>query len=234
MTTSLTVLEIVGPWKLVPFFITCIIFFVLFANTPASETSTPWFYCIVKCLPIISLMLFVLLHFITTTVNNSYSWHILIGLIFSCLGDAFLVWEKYFKLGAVCFSISQICYLMAFGWTPFDPYVAIVVFGVGYLGYSYLSTSLHGVIRYMVAAYIAVECTMTWRAVARVQFSDDLASQWTKLSACLGSIAFVISDLKLAIDMFKGPIPYAHVGIMVTYYAAQFGIALSVVESKAG
>ena len=72
---------------------------------------------------------------------------------------------------------------------------------------------------------------MAWRAVARVQLFDDLWT-WTKLCGCAGAIAFVLSDTILAFDKFVVALPYAHPLIMLTYYAAQFGIALSVVDSQ--
>lgn len=224
-------LKSVGP-KLVPFFKTCTIFFVLFADTPASETTAPWFFCIIKCLPIVSLILFVLLNGMNITEYYRYSRRILIGLIFSCLGDACLVWaKKYFELGVGCFAIAQICYSRAFGWKPLNPYAGTVFAGLGFLVFQYLKTNLKGIMVYLVAAYVAVLGTMAWRAVARVQFFGDLVT-WTKLSGCFGALAFVISDLTLAIDRFVMPLPYAHPIIMITYYAAQFGIALSVVDSQ--
>lgn len=224
-------LKSVGP-KLVPFFKTCTIFFVLFADTPASETTAPWFFCIIKCLPVVSLILFVLLNGMNITEYYRYSRRILIGLIFSCLGDACLVWaKKYFELGVGCFAIAQICYSRAFGWKPLNPYAGTVFAGLGFLVFQYLKTNLKGIMVYLVAAYVAVLGTMAWRAVARVQFFGDLVT-WTKLSGCFGALAFVISDLTLAIDRFVVPLPYAHPIIMITYYAAQFGIALSVVDSQ--
>ncbi|XP_052800333.1 lysoplasmalogenase-like protein TMEM86A [Mya arenaria] len=232
MISPLTVLKSVGP-KLVPFFKTCTIFFVLFADTPASETSAPWFFCIVKCLPIISLILFVLLNGMSITEYYRYSRRVLIGLIFSCLGDACLVWAKsYFEVGIGCFAIAQICYARAFGWKPFNPYAGTFIFGLGALFYAFLSPALHGIMVYMVALYVMVICTMAWRAVARVQFFGDLYIKWTKLSGCFGALAFVISDVTLAVDRFRFHIPYAHPIIMMTYYAAQLGIALSVVDSQ--
>ncbi|KAL4224940.1 Lysoplasmalogenase-like protein tmem86a [Mactra antiquata] len=231
MTKPMTVLKSVGP-KLVPFFKTCTIFFVLYSGTPASETSAPWLFCIVKCLPIISLILFVLLNGMNITEYYRYSRRVLIGLIFSCIGDACLVWKKkYFELGIGCFAIAQICYARAFGWKPFNPYAGAVFSALGCVIYSILKPALDGIMVYLVAAYVGVICTMAWRAVARVQFFDDLVT-WTKLSGCFGAIAFVISDLTLAVDKFLVPLPYAHPIIMITYYAAQFGIALSVVDSQ--
>lgn len=218
-----------------PFFKTCTIFFVLFADTPASETSAPWFFCIIKCLPIISLILFVLLNGMNITEYYRYSRRVLIGLIFSCLGDACLVWKrKYFELGIGCFAVAQICYSRAFGWRPLNLYAGAIFGVIGLLVYSFLSTALKGIMVYLVAAYIAVICTMAWRAVARIttfNFFDDSVT-WTQMSGCFGAIAFVISDLTLAVDRFVFPLPYAHPIIMITYYAAQFGIALSVVDSQ--
>ncbi|KFM64814.1 Lysoplasmalogenase-like protein TMEM86A, partial [Stegodyphus mimosarum] len=71
---------------------------------------------------------------------------------------------------------------------------------------------------------------MVWRAVARVQLFEDLWT-WTKLCSCGGGILFAISDFILGFNMFHSPIPYSHIVVMITYYAAQLGIALSVVDS---
>ena len=161
-----------------------------------------------------------------------YSRYILTGLIFSCLGDACLVWkESYFELGIGMFAVAQVCYSFAFGWRPFNPYALTVVSALACLVYSYVSINLKGVMLYLVAAYITVIATMAWRAVARVQLFDDLWT-WTKLCGCAGAIAFVLSDTILAFDKFVVALPYAHPLIMLTYYAAQFGIALSVVDSQ--
>ena len=78
---------------------------------------------------------------------------------------------------------------------------------------------------------------MVWRAVARVQLFSDLWT-WTKLCSCFGGILFAISDSLLGLREF-GLITemisssQCQLLVMSTYYAAQFGIALSVVESRA-
>lgn len=78
---------------------------------------------------------------------------------------------------------------------------------------------------------ILIGC-MLWRAIARVQLFNDLWT-WTKLCSCGGAIFFVVSDYILCIDKFRIPVPYAHQLIMATYYIAQLGIALSVIDSQA-
>lgn len=99
------------------------------------------------------------------------------------------------------------------------------------LVYSYLYPGLNDCMIYCVLVYVTLICSMAWRAVARVQFFGDLWT-WTKLCAVAGAVCFLISDFVIAIDKFRHPVPYSHQIIMLTYYAAQLGIALSVVDSQ--
>ncbi|KAK3102826.1 hypothetical protein FSP39_014223 [Pinctada imbricata] len=220
-------LKSVGP-KLVPFFKTVAIFFVLFGEDDKPGSIV---YCIVKCLPVISLMLFVLLNGMNLAEYYRYSRRVLIGLVFSCVGDICLVWpEKYFELGILMFAIAQVSYARAFGWRPLKPYHGGAVFLVGSLIFLLLSPTLKGIILYLVAGYITLIGTMAWRAVARVELMDDLWT-WTKLCGCGGALLFVISDVTIAVNKFAFRVPCEHQIIMLTYYAAQLGITLSVVDS---
>jgi len=79
--------------------------------------------------------------------------------------------------------------------------------------------------------YIGLIAMTAWRAFARVQFFGDLWT-WTKLCASAGSVLFIVSDFVIAIDKFRHPVLYSHQIVMVTYYAAQLGITLSVVDSQ--
>jgi len=84
---------------------------------------------------------------------------------------------------------------------------------------------------YLAFIYVLLICFTVWRAVARVQFFDDLWT-WTKLCACVGSLCFLLSDFTLAVGLFRHAVPYEHQIVMVSYYAAQLGITLSVVDSQ--
>ncbi|XP_041367128.1 lysoplasmalogenase-like protein TMEM86A [Gigantopelta aegis] len=228
MTKPLAVLKSVGP-KLVPFFKTVAIFFVLFGR----EGSNSLFFCIVKCLPVISLILFVLLHGMNLSEYYRYSRRILIGLIFSCFGDIFLVWKETsmnFEIGLLMFAIAQVEYARAFGWKPLNLYAGGTFLLIGSLVFYQLQTAIDGIMVYLLALYITLICTMAWRAVARVQFFDDLWT-WTKLCSCAGAICFMLSDLTIAVDKYLFSVPFGHSIIMLTYYAAQLGISLSVVDS---
>lgn len=85
-----------GP-KLVPFFKATCVYFVLWLPT----SSPSWFSALIKCLPIFCLWVFLLAHGFSFLGAHSSARKILAGLIFSALGDAFLIWQEqgYFVHG---------------------------------------------------------------------------------------------------------------------------------------
>ena len=214
---------------MLPFFKTCAIFFIFYKDAPKIESID---YCVIKCLPILSLIAFIVFHGIGFADYYSYSRKILIGLVFCCIGDAFMVWKsKCFTHSVIMFGLGQIMYTSAFGFKPFNIYVAAFVAILNSIIYSHLYEGLKGAMVYCVGVYILLIGVMLWRAVSRVKFFDCFWS-WTKLCSCMGAILFTISDLTLGINAFYSPVPYSHQIIMTSYYAAQFAIALSVVDSK--
>ncbi|KAM9495944.1 lysoplasmalogenase TMEM86A-like [Clarias gariepinus] len=215
--------------KLVPFFIATCVYFVLWL--PTSNES--WFSALVKCLPIICLWAFLLFHGITFLRAHSSARKILAGLIFSALGDAFLIknGDVNFNEGLLMFAIAHILYSFAFGMKPLNLRAGLVIGIISGLCYSFLYPCLSGISTLLVAIYIALIGTMAWRATAGVLLTNDLWT-WTKLSACLGAVLFMVSDLTLAMNNFCFSVPYSHAIIMATYYAAQMLIALSAVECQ--
>ena len=162
----------------------------------------------------------------------SYSRKVLCGLIFSAIGDAFLVWKTcgYLVYGLLSFAVAQGLYAWAFGFTPFNPKIGAACAAFGVSVYYYLLPGVDGIMVYLTGLYIALICTMLWRAISRMPSDNEWP--WTKICSCLGAAAFVVSDLVIAIDKFRFPVPYSHPIIMTTYYAAQLGISLSVVDSQ--
>ncbi|KAA0203102.1 hypothetical protein HAZT_HAZT005876 [Hyalella azteca] len=168
----------VGP-KLVPFFKTVAIYFVVLI--PHEQHLV--FRAILKALPVISLIAFVLLHGMSFGDEYFYSRRILLGLICSVVGDVLLVWDHLFLHGLGAFLVAQIFYISAFGFKPLNLPVAAVL-------YPALGLSL----------YIIV----------------PEAGGALSVGVCVYS--FVLATMVL---------------IMGTYYAAQLGISLSVVDCKA-
>lgn len=285
-----------GP-KLVPFFKATCVYFVLWLPT----SSPSWFSALIKCLPIFCLWVFLLAHGISFLVAHSSARKIFAGLIFSALGDAFLIWQEqgYFShgkftytsfdlcsmmltqvrcsawcswqnpeldywgsfwfqqlshaaylkcemfmvffnpwhlqplfiTGLLMFAITHILYSSAFGMKPLNLRAGLVIGTISGLCYTLLYPYLSGTFTYLVAVYIALIGFMGWRAIAGVQLANDLWT-WTKLSACLGAVLFMVSDLTIAVNKFCFPVPHSRAIIMATYYAAQMLIALSAVECQ--
>ncbi|XP_076069041.1 lysoplasmalogenase TMEM86A-like isoform X2 [Oratosquilla oratoria] len=220
-------LKSVGP-KLVPFCKTVAIYFVLFI--PVSQPSL--FAMVIKCLPVLSLIAFVLLHGMSLGEEYAYSRRILLGLIFSVIGDAFLVWDEFFLHGMAAFGVAQVFYTSAYGFRPLNMYAASVIYAIMAVGVTLLLPGVEGVLKVGVPIYGVLLMTMVWRAVARVQLFQELWT-WTKLCSCVGGIFFALSDSVIGFNAFYTAIPHAQAIIMSTYYAAQLGISLSVVDSKA-
>uniref|UniRef100_A0A1B6LWI5 lysoplasmalogenase n=1 Tax=Graphocephala atropunctata TaxID=36148 RepID=A0A1B6LWI5_9HEMI len=220
-------LKSVGP-KLVPFLKTVAIYFVLFI--PVERPSC--FAMIIKCLPILSLIVFVLLHGMSLADEYAFSRRILFGLVFSCFGDALLVWDDYFLHGMFAFGIAQTIYTSAFGFKPLNPALGSFLYSLCGISLFLLLPGLSGVLAVGVPLYSFLLVTTVWRAIARVQFFEELWT-WTKLCSCAGGIMWAVSDALIGFHHFHHPIPYSQALIMVTYYAAQLGISLSVVDSRA-
>ena len=129
------------------------------------------------------------------------------------------------------FAVTHIMYSSAFGMKPLDLKAGLVMALMSSFCYTFLYCYLSGPFTYLVAVYVALIGCMGWRAMAGMQLCNDLWT-WTKLSACIGSVLFMVSDLTIALNKFCFPVPYSRVIIMATYYAAQMRIALSAVESR--
>ncbi|XP_077288030.1 lysoplasmalogenase TMEM86A [Arctopsyche grandis] len=226
MTSPSRVLKSVGP-KLVPFFKSVAVYFVLFI--PVDKPSV-W-AMFVKCAPILSLMVFVLLHGMSLGDEYMFSRRILIGLIFSCLGDALLVWPHYFLHGMGAFSVAQVFYIKAFGFESLKPLLTVPLYGGALYVVSILLPHTSDVYTIGVPVYGVLLTTMVWRAIARVRFSRNQWT-WTEICSCIGGMFFAISDGIIGFDRFLQTVPYSQLLIMTTYYMAQVGIALSVVDSS--
>lgn len=120
----------------------------------------------------------------------TYSRRILIGLIFSCIGDGLLVWNELFLHGMFAFGIGHLFFISAFGFKPVKVFLGIPLYiasGLGiyfinifiYITTKYYSTGLNMwlpqqalIYRICVPIYTILLVTMAWRAAARVRFFE--------------------------------------------------------------
>ncbi|CAG0919346.1 unnamed protein product, partial [Notodromas monacha] len=253
--------------KLVPFFKTVAIYFVVFI--PDNQPS--WYATVLKCLPIVSLMFFVFWHMKSIGQRWTYSSLILAGQFASCIGDACLVYDESYLSGIASFAVAQVCYISAFKIRPFAPLLMLLMSAVHLTTFYFMWPALHGALVIAMPVYGILVTTMAYRAIdeflthpPRWSLTIEFVFQndWDggKLCAAIGGALFVLSDAIIGLNAFYSPIPYHQVSffwvlghivarcylqqtlicvspyqgnvlIMLTYYAAQLGIALSVIDS---
>ena len=165
--------------------------------------------------------------------TSRYRTWIAAGLAASLAGDILLMLPQgLFVPGLVAFLVAHLCYIAAFSGEGIARraswLAAVPVYAAAGIVLVTLWPSL-GAMRVPVACYVAVISTMSWRAIARWQL---LRTPWTAYAA-VGSLFFLISDSTLAFRRFVAPFPGATFVILATYYAAQWGIALSVKDESA-
>lgn len=130
-------MKCVGP-KLVPFFKTVAIYFVLATPFPC------WFACLIKSLPVLCLCGFVLYHGMSLGEKHAYARRILLGLLFSCIGDIMLIWPCCFTWGMMSFGVAHLLYISAFGMKPLNPIAGLVCGTAACLGTLVLIDGCHG------------------------------------------------------------------------------------------
>ena len=165
----------------------------------------------------------------TAKIPARYQWSTVAGLGFSSVGDAFLMQPRdYFVAGLGSFLAAHLCYLWAL---TYDtrlaghklPFVVWGLVGVGLL--SWLWPGVPGPLRIPTALYTAALLAMAAQAANRALSRRDVAA----IVAAIGATFFVVSDSALAIRRFGHPFEWGRVIVLGTYFAAQAGLALSVV-----
>ncbi|XP_016952225.1 lysoplasmalogenase-like protein TMEM86A [Drosophila biarmipes] len=210
-----------GP-KLVPFLVTLVLYFSLVRKDPQGELWTT----VLKCLPIVALMFYVVAKGISLKKGYRRSLWILLGLVFSCGGDALLN-INLFPFGMISFGVAHVFYISAFGWKPVKWFIGSVLYVAVTLFVYFVHKNLDEILIVGVPIYCYLITTMLWRSLARAVDSRTFLAVF----CAVGAILFVISDALIAVTMFVGvPLPCARLQIMVTYYAAQFAIALSTAD----
>ncbi len=176
---------------------------------------------IFKPLAMLAIILLVFLN--SSSPMSFYQKAILTGLIFSLIGDVFLVKDKQFFIqGLISFLLGHVCYIAAF-WTT--PNLLSGLFYIAYIAiFLLILWKTLGNLKIPVIIYSIAIALMSWMAFSRYFAINDGKA----LLAFLGSVSFVASDSFLAFNKFKNPLPFATLLILATYFLAQWLIALSV------
>ncbi|KAL6102729.1 uncharacterized protein ACO6RY_02283 [Pungitius sinensis] len=214
--------------SLLPFFSSAALFFYLW--TPDSSASV--MSAGVKSAPVLLLAAAVL------SWNGGQSvLGVAGGLIFSAVGDCCLVWPDLFLHGMAAFAVAHLLYSFTFLSSRYSAYsssssiwirslyLILFMFGGGFYIYIYpflQKAPDSGVLLPAVGVYIVLIVLM-----------GSLAIRTHNMATLFGSLAFMVSDLSLALQVFKvtAPMEHGNAVVMVTYYLAQLLIAVGDVNA---
>jgi len=187
---------------------------------------------VLKPLPVLLALLVAWLSgsFLPSPVAEGYRGLIAAGLLVSMAGDLFLALPRdRFIPGLLSFLVAHLLYIAAFfsreGFHA-APVALIVALIYGGLMLALLLPGLRGALRPAVFLYMAVILVMGWQATGLWLALRDRAAAL----AAAGAILFVISDSVLAWDRFRKPLRHGALLVMGSYYAAQWLLALSVID----
>lgn len=158
---------------------------------------------------------------------GSYRWLVLAGLLFSLVGDVFLMLPKdRFIAGLASFLLAHLFYIAAFGLHGGTdaPLWLWVVVALGALASIASLLPNAGKLRIPVACYSLVIAAMALTALARGMNVDTPAANL----AASGALLFVASDSLLGFNRFVKPFAAAEALLLSSYFCGQLLIALSV------
>ena len=159
--------------------------------------------------------------------RRGYRRLIVAGLCFSLVGDVLLMLPSdQFVPGLLSFLIAHLFYIAAFrsrikGSTSARTALGCVAYGSFML---WLLFPRLGDMKLPVSIYLLVILAMAWQALNRWAITQSRGAMF----AAAGAILFVASDSMIALHRFFSPFRLAELLILVTYFTAQWLIAISV------
>ncbi|AKJ06224.1 putative membrane protein YhhN [Archangium gephyra] len=164
--------------------------------------------------------------------RERYAWWIAAGLVLSLVGDMVLEADEQLFLPALgAFLLAHVAYAAAYLTLSRTPRWSLgalfLLAGAGI--WLFLRPHL-GTLAPPVGVYVAVICTMMWRAAA-LMGAEGLArrEQWAALA---GALCFGLSDALLAFRLFVSPIEGMNYVSILLYWVGQLGIAFSAVPAQ--
>lgn len=180
-----------------------------------------------------------ILYFVTRAPITPTRLPFFLGLVFSLLGDIFLIpkGSRWFLAGMSAFSITQSMYIWGFNLSP-APLPVMVVGMVALLACVVMihllvdrfseSSSINKAILPFIKSYSALVLAMSLSA-----FLCLARPGWSNLAAVMagvGGILFFSSDAMIGLEKLDRRLPKYRFWIIFTYHLAQFLIVAAVIQ----
>jgi len=214
-------------WKLIGFILYVVLYYsALDAYTvwPAESLKSVFF----KVMPIVHLVFVVISTSLDEDIkvkSSQYRWSIAAGLMACGVGDCCQVFADYFLPGVMMFIIGHLLYIYAVGICPVGSGPVAVSFAIAAVAYYFFLLDMLPVLMMKVigVANLLLLFTLAWRSVIVLLHEKSLDS----FLLLIGSILFIVADALFLVDKFHGTFSPAPFCIMLTYYSAQFTLAMS-------
>jgi len=183
-------------------------------------------YAIFK--PITTVLILLMAARIYYKQEDKYSKFVTIALVFSLIGDIFLIGDNYFLYGLGSFFLAHITFIIAFtqvsGFLRNIPTLLILtLFGVLYYAFLYPNLGDYSI---PVAVYIAVLLMMSWQAIS-LAIRHKLK---VFILLAVASLLFSFSDGVIAYNKFVEEFYASGLLILSTYWLAIYTFAVAGIE----
>ncbi|MDD2051725.1 lysoplasmalogenase [Pseudomonas putida] len=163
---------------------------------------------------------------------SAYRRWIVLGLLFSLLGDILLAWPgDLFVFGLGAFLVAHLAYLKAYlsDCRRLALLPLLLALATGAVLLAVLISKGLGDLLVPVVVYALAISAMLWRALARLGSGVAPRSAWL---AAGGALVFVFSDSLIGIDRFVVKFAAAPYLINLAYWIGQWGITASVFDQR--
>ena len=168
--------------------------------------------------PLTTILIILIAFLIYDWTFSNYSGLMIVALLFSLIGDVFLINTKYFLQGLTSFLVAHIVFtigfttLYGFDWNVIPLIPLALISGVYY---NFLRKNLK---KYSIPVliYMIVIIVMNWQAINLAISKGDSVF----LALAISSVLFSFSDAILAYNKFKKPFKLAEVLILSTYWTS--------------
>lgn len=175
--------------------------------------------------PLTTILIIIMGLIIFQEQGSDYSKIMLVALVFSLVGDVFLITNKHFLEGMSFFFIAQIFFILSFASIfgfSWNIILLALFLMLGWAYYYFLKKDLN---KYSIPVFLysTVISLMSWQAASLVVISRE----FTYIAIAIASLLFLLSDAIIAYTFFRKDFKASNVFILSTYWLAIYTFALA-------
>lgn len=174
--------------------------------------------------------IYVLKHHSTHSDCKNFKWFMMLGLVFACAGDLFLI--DFFVLGVAFFALGHVFYFISFCHVEKFSVKDLIFGGILFVACAliillYKKFDFEGM-KFLILIYALIISLMVGKTI-----SNFVKNHNTKnLILLIGSVLFFLSDFFLLFRLFARMGRLGSILCLIFYYPAQFVLAWSILTTS--